>query len=145
MLVKTPEKCEMYLEPPFHKSILACLCIVVKVMLAKLWAFQYNGAMTSALAIPPDSRYIPFTQQTSCCVPTCIQMVMYKLGIPLLPAEEIGYHLGLTVHPDKSYLFYNVRTSTKPPFCWLRSTNIQTRIRAKRGFQKNRHTPIFLY
>lgn len=42
-------------------------------------------------------------------------MVMYKNGIPLLPAEELGYHLGLTVHPDKAKFFHNVRTSETPP------------------------------
>lgn len=65
--------------------------------------------------VPSDSRYIPFTQQPACCVPTCIQMVMYKQEIPLVPADEIGYHLGLVVHPDRSSLFYNVRTSDTPP------------------------------
>lgn len=67
------------------------------------------------MATPSDSRYIPFTQQPSCCVPTSIQMVMYKNGIPLIPAEELGYHLGLVVHPDKAHFFYNVRTSPTPP------------------------------
>lgn len=43
-------------------------------------------------------------------------MVMYKNGIPLLPAEEIGYNLGLIVSPEKSHLFYNVRAAeTSPP------------------------------
>lgn len=65
--------------------------------------------------VPNDSRYIPFTQQASCCVPTSIQMVMYKLGIPLLPAEEIGWNLGLVVSPEDGYLFYNARTSEVPP------------------------------
>lgn len=65
--------------------------------------------------VPKNSRYIPFTQQPSCCVPTCIQMVMYRHGIPLIPAEKIGYYLGLTVHPDRKSLFYNVRTSTERP------------------------------
>jgi hypothetical protein len=51
-------------------------------------------------AIPNDSRYVPFTQQPACCVPTCIQMVMYKNDIPLIPSEEIGYPLGLIVHGD---------------------------------------------
>jgi len=64
---------------------------------------------------PKASRYIPFTQQPACCVPTCIQMIMYKNNIPLIPAEEIGYALGLIVHPDKSNLFYNTRTSTTRP------------------------------
>ena len=48
-------------------------------------------------------------------MPTCIQMVMLRHGIPLLPAEEIGYHLGLVVHPDRANLFYNVRTSEEKP------------------------------
>jgi hypothetical protein len=68
-----------------------------------------------AAIVPADSRYIPFTQQPSCCVPTCVQMVMYKCGIPLLPAEEIGYHMGLVVRPDRSMLFYNARTAETPP------------------------------
>ncbi len=40
---------------------------------------------------------------------------MYKLGIPLIPAEEIGYHLGLVVRPEDGYLFYKARTSNTPP------------------------------
>lgn len=59
---------------------------------------------------PHDSRYIPLTQQANCCVPTSIQMVMYRNGIPLRPAEEIGYHLGLVVPPDRGKLFWNART-----------------------------------
>jgi hypothetical protein len=65
--------------------------------------------------VPNNSRYIPFTQQASCCVPTCIQMVMYRNDIPLRPAEEIGYHLGLVVAPDKSGLFCNVRAAVDAP------------------------------
>ena len=65
--------------------------------------------------IPNNSRYVPFTQQSRCCAPTCIQMVMYKNNIPLVPAEELGYHLGLVVPPDESRLFYNVRTSSEKP------------------------------
>lgn len=42
-------------------------------------------------------------------------MVMYKNSIPLVPAEEIGYHLGLIVHPERAKLFYNVRTSEEKP------------------------------
>lgn len=48
-------------------------------------------------------------------MPTCIQMVMYKLSIPLIPAEEIGHELGLVVRPEDGYLFYEARTSTTPP------------------------------
>lgn len=66
-------------------------------------------------ASPYNSRYIPLTQQAACCVPTCMQMVMYKEGIPLVAAEEIGYRLGLIVHPNRSKLFYNVRAATEAP------------------------------
>jgi hypothetical protein len=65
--------------------------------------------------VPQDSRYIPLTQQSNCCVPTCIQMVMYRHSIPLRSAEEIGYHLGLVVAPDRGRLFCNVRTAIEPP------------------------------
>lgn len=64
--------------------------------------------------IPKDTRYIPFTQQNSCCVPTSISIVMYKLGIPLMPVELLGYHLGLILDKDKKHLFWNVRTGKRP-------------------------------
>lgn len=66
-------------------------------------------------ATPNDSRYVPFTQQDWCCVPTSIQMIMYRHAIPLVPSEELGFHLGLTVPPDQTNLFYKVRTSDAPP------------------------------
>ncbi|MCA9332751.1 hypothetical protein KDA00_02660 [Candidatus Saccharibacteria bacterium] len=62
-----------------------------------------------------NTRYVPFTQQASCCVPTSIQMIMYRNDIPLIPAEELGYYLGLTVSPENKHLFYNPRTSDEPP------------------------------
>jgi hypothetical protein len=66
-------------------------------------------------ATPNDSRYIPFTQQRLCCVPTAISMIMYRQGIPLIPIEELGYHLGLVVPPEDKRLFYNARVSEEPP------------------------------
>lgn len=66
-------------------------------------------------ATPDNSRYIPFTQQPSCCVPTSIQMIMYRNDIPLIPAEELGWHLGLTVKPERENLFYKARVSDTPP------------------------------
>lgn len=62
-----------------------------------------------------SSRYIPLTQQPYCCVPTCIQMVMYKEGIPLLASEAIGEVLGLTVPPKYASLFATVQTAETPP------------------------------
>lgn len=64
--------------------------------------------------IPKDTRYIPFTQQNSCCVPTSISIIMYKLGIPLLPIELLGYHLGLILDKDKKSLFWSPRVGPRP-------------------------------
>jgi hypothetical protein len=66
-------------------------------------------------AVPKDSRYVPFTQQQDCCVPTSILMIMYRNNIPLIPAEELGYNLGLTIPPEKDNLFYHARVSDEPP------------------------------
>jgi len=64
--------------------------------------------------IPKDTRYLPFTQQPSCCVPTSMSIVMYKLGIPLIPQELLGYHLGLILNKKYKKLFWNVRTGKRP-------------------------------
>ncbi len=65
--------------------------------------------------IPKDTRYVPLTQQNSCCVPTSINIIMYKLGIPLVSQELLGYHMGLIQDKKNKYLFWNVRTGKKPP------------------------------
>ncbi|KKQ45907.1 MAG: hypothetical protein US63_C0009G0018 [Candidatus Moranbacteria bacterium GW2011_GWC2_37_8] len=65
--------------------------------------------------IPKDSRYVPLTQQKWCCVPTCIQMVMLKHDIPLMPAELLGYSLGLIVPKEELKYFWNARTGKRPP------------------------------
>lgn len=65
--------------------------------------------------IPSDTRYIPLTQQKWCCAPTCIQMVMLRHHIPLIPAELIGYHLGLVVPEDGLKYFWHARTGARPP------------------------------
>ena len=65
--------------------------------------------------IPKDSRYVPMAQQKSCCVPASILIVMYKRGIPLVPQELLGYHMGLTVAPEFRNLFWQPRTGKRPP------------------------------
>lgn len=42
-------------------------------------------------------------------------MIMYRNDLPLVPAEELGYHLGLTVPPENTDLFCRVRVSDTPP------------------------------
>ncbi|HOI97666.1 MAG TPA: hypothetical protein PLA19_04145 [Candidatus Pacearchaeota archaeon] len=64
--------------------------------------------------VPKDSRYTPLTQQRFCCVPTCIQMIMLRHNLPLLSAELLGYHMGLTVPKEELKLFWNARTGPKP-------------------------------
>ena len=68
--------------------------------------------------VPVDTRYVPLTQQRWCCVPTCIQIVMYRHNIPLVPAEVIGYHLGLTVPQEDLQYFWNGRTGEEPVAGW---------------------------
>jgi hypothetical protein len=65
--------------------------------------------------VPSDSRYIPMTQQRWCCVPACFWMIMYRHGIPLVPQEELGYHLGLILPKDALANYWNARTGMKPP------------------------------
>ncbi|MFA6518822.1 MAG: hypothetical protein WCV93_04225 [Candidatus Shapirobacteria bacterium] len=69
----------------------------------------------SKSVVPKDTRYVPLTQQKWCCVPTCIQMVMLRHKIPLVPAEQIGYEMGLVVPTNASKYFWNVRVGSKPP------------------------------
>jgi len=64
--------------------------------------------------IPKDSRYVPLTQQKYCCVPACIQIVMLRHNIPLVPVELIGYYMGLIVPKNITKLFWNVKTGPKP-------------------------------
>jgi len=66
-------------------------------------------------AIPSDSKYVPLTQQRWCCVPTCIQIVMLRHQLPLVPAELIGYEMGLVVPEDNLKYFWNARTGERPP------------------------------
>ena len=64
--------------------------------------------------IPKDTRYVPLTQQPSCCTPTSISIVMLKLGIPLISQELLGYHLGLRVNKKVKLLFWNPVVGPKP-------------------------------
>ena len=64
--------------------------------------------------VPSDSKYIPLTQQRFCCVPTCIQMIMLRRNISLLPAEFLGYHMGLALPKEELRYFWNGRTGLKP-------------------------------
>lgn len=66
--------------------------------------------------VPNDSKYIPLTQQRWLCVPTCIQMIMLKHNIPLLPAELIGSYMKFVVPEEDKFLFWNknIQTGKKP-------------------------------
>ncbi len=93
--------------------------------------------------VPTNSRYIPFTQQARCCAPTCIQMIMYKNGIPLVPAEELGYHLGLVVPLSEARLFFNARTSAVTPPAGYGTRIYMEEFTPNAAFQKL-HIPLTL-
>ena len=65
--------------------------------------------------VPKDSRYVPLTQQPYCCVPTSIQMVMLRHGLPLVPAELMAHHLDVIVSPHRKWLYYNLRSQKQRP------------------------------
>lgn len=64
--------------------------------------------------IPKDTRYIPLTQQKSCCAPASISMVMHKLGLKLISQELLGHYLGLIVSKEDRHLFWSPTTGKKP-------------------------------
>lgn len=70
-----------------------------------------------------NSRYVPFVQQPYCCVPTCFQMVMYRLHIPLIPQDMLAYEMGLTVPEEDVHLFAKAHIGSKPSAGW--GTQIQ--------------------
>jgi hypothetical protein len=74
---------------------------------------------------PADTRYVPFVQQLYCCVPTCVQIVLYKNKLALIPQEEIGTQLGLVVPEEVKDLFYGVETAKQPPIGSGFGTRIQ--------------------
>ncbi len=67
------------------------------------------------LIVPQDTRYVPLQQQPYSCCPTAFQIVMLRHGIPLVPAELIGWHMGLVVPPQDAKYFYNPRISVEKP------------------------------
>jgi hypothetical protein len=81
--------------------------------------------------VPSDSRYVPVTQQRYCCVPACIQIVMLKHRIPLIPQELLGYYLGLIVPKEDLQYFWNARTGKKP------KSGYGTQIFYKKEFEAN--------
>lgn len=77
---------------------------------------MYNARMKSI--VPKDTRYIPLTQQKRCCVAACIQMIMLRHNIPLVPCELIADSLGLIVPAEETKYFMNPRTGKRPPAGW---------------------------
>lgn len=63
-------------------------------------------------------------------------MVMLRNNIHLIPAEELGYHLGLTIHPSRAALFYNPRVSEVRPPAGYGTQIYQTKYSPNRVFKK---------
>ncbi len=64
--------------------------------------------------VPADGRYLPLTQESYHCVPTCISMIMYKHNLPLIPQQVLGHHMGVVVPPKLRHLFWNPRRERRP-------------------------------
>jgi len=90
---------------------------------------------------PIDTRYIPFSQQPYCCVPTCLQIVLYKNSLPLQPQEQIGAQLGLVVPPEEEKYFWNVATSKEVPIAGY-GTRIQEPVYGLEQFITKNHLPF---
>ena len=84
--------------------------------------------------VPADSKYVPLTQQKWLCVPTCIQIVMLRHNIPLIPAEVIGYNMNLLVPKRDAALFWKPRTGKKPKAGW--GTQLKEKLSANKLFKK---------
>lgn len=84
--------------------------------------------------IPKDTRYVPLTQQKWCCVPTCIQMVMLRYNIPLIPAEVIGDAMGLLVPKRDLKYFWDGKTGPKPKAGY--GTQLNEQVQANKLFEK---------
>lgn len=87
-----------------------------------------------------ERRYTPFVQQPYCCVPACLQMVLYRRGIPLLSQEEIGHELGLTVPKEYQKILPLARKGKKPSSGW--GTQIQNPKYTLNNFFKKRNIPL---
>ena len=65
-----------------------------------------------------NKRYVPLIQKPYCCVPACLQMVLMRKGLPLLPQEQIAYELGLIVPKLYKTDFPHAQTGKKPASGW---------------------------
>ena len=48
-------------------------------------------------------HYEHISQKPYCCVPTCLQMIFQRCGLPLLTQSDIGYELGMILPPEKRH------------------------------------------
>ncbi|MGM5488345.1 MAG: hypothetical protein ACQESG_05330 [Nanobdellota archaeon] len=85
-------------------------------------------------------KYIAMTQQRYCCLPTCLQMILSRRGIPLLEQEEIGIDLGLIVPPEEAENFANVPKGEEPPAGW--GTRINLERYSLNSFFRKRSIPL---
>jgi len=59
-------------------------------------------------------RYDPITEKAYCCVPSVLQMIQARRGVPIMSQDEIGWELGLLVPPEIKSEFTKVRTGPEP-------------------------------
>ena len=85
-------------------------------------------------------EYIAMTQQPYCCLPTCVQMILYRRGLQLLEQEIIGIDLGLKIPKEELHNFENVSIGKRPPAGW--GTRINVKKYNLNGFFKKRGYPL---
>jgi hypothetical protein len=59
-------------------------------------------------------RYDPVTEKPYCCVPSVLQMIQARRGLPFKSQDEIGWDLGLIVPLEIKSKFTKVRTGPEP-------------------------------
>jgi hypothetical protein len=62
-------------------------------------------------------KYEHISQKPYCCVPACVQMILRRRKLQLLPQTEIAYDLGIMLPPKERHLFKSYKGS-KPKSGW---------------------------
>lgn len=86
-------------------------------------------------------RYLAFNQQPFCCVPACIQMIMYRRRIPLFSQELIGSELGLVVPKRTTWILHNARTGKRPVSGW--GTQVEREEYSLNSFFERNSIPLY--
>lgn len=79
-------------------------------------------------------------QKPYCCVPACIQMILYRRNLDVIEQEDIGIDLGLVVPKEEKYNFKNVPAGRIPKEGY--GTRINIKKYSLNEFFKKRNLPL---